>query len=100
MTKEVLARNPAIFVCDAPVELDLDSFLKAWRERGWAVVVETIIATQFGDVCSRSRCVVHGEHPTRCPAQRAPVVIPSLPTLFRRALPMKPCLLSPTDVEV
>ena len=27
LTKEVLARNPAIFVCDAPVDLELEPFL-------------------------------------------------------------------------
>ena len=100
LTKEVLARNPAVFVCDAPVDLDVEPFLKGWRDRGWAMAAETAVATQFGDVCARTRCVIHGEHPVRCPVRSSPVVISSLPVLFKKGLPMKPCLLAPGDPDV
>ena len=44
-TKEVKARNPAIFVCDAPVEADCEKFIEKWVTEGWAVASEVIVAT-------------------------------------------------------
>ncbi len=43
--KEVRARRPAIFVCDAPVEAVCDKFVEEWVTEGWAVVSEVIVAT-------------------------------------------------------
>ena len=42
--------HPAFVVLDAPVGLDLGSWVEKLREAGWVVTTEEAICTQFGDL--------------------------------------------------
>ena len=59
-----------------------------------------ILTTQFGDAQARTRRILHGEHPRRCPRGEQFLVIPNLGCLVRCGAPMRPCLLARTHGEV